>query len=75
MKKRSLVMSLVLALAMVAGTFSTVFAGVGPATDVTKKAIVDSGIQIVQKIKDEVTAEKIAIKFRRGLCRRRIRTY
>lgn len=63
MKKRSLVMSLVLALAMVAGTFSTVFAGVGPATDVTKKAIVDSGIQIEQKIEKadkgvgEVTAE------------------
>jgi rhodanese-related sulfurtransferase len=63
--KKKVFLSLVLALALVAGTITTVFAGVGPATDVTKKAIADSGVQCIQKIqqgKGEATAESIAIR-------------
>lgn len=64
MKKRTL-MSLVLAFALIAGTFTTVFAATGPATDATKEAIKESGIQVLQKIeqgKGEATAETIAIR-------------
>lgn len=62
MKKKSVIISFVLSLAMILGTFSTAFAA-APPTDATRKAIADSGIQCVQKIKDELSAEKIAIKF------------
>jgi rhodanese-related sulfurtransferase len=67
--KKKVLLSLVLALALIAGTFTTVFAaGVGPATDATKADIVASGIQISQKIEKsdkgpgEVTAEWYAIR-------------
>ena len=71
MKKKTVIMSLMLALALIAGTFSAAFAVdeiTGPATDVTKAAIAGSGIQIQQKIETadkgpgEVTAEWYAIR-------------
>ena len=62
MKKKSLIISLVLALALIMGTFSTSFAA-APPTDATREAIVKAGVQCIQKITDEVSAEKIAIKF------------
>lgn len=52
MKKKTLIMSLVLALALIAGTFSTVFA-----------AFPENGIETVQKITNEVTAEKFCYNF------------
>lgn len=60
MKKRSGILALVLALSLILGSFTAVFAATGPATDATKKAIEESGIQCIQKIKNEVDAEKIA---------------
>ncbi|MBR3125571.1 MAG: rhodanese-like domain-containing protein [Mogibacterium sp.] len=65
MKKRTLVLSLVLSLALIFTSFATVFAGTGPATDKTKEEIKKSGIQCLQKIqqgKGEATAESIAIR-------------
>lgn len=62
MKKRSCLLALVLTLSLILGSFTAVFAATGPATDATKKAIADSGIQCVQKISNEVDAEKIAIR-------------
>lgn len=62
MKKKSVIISFVLSLALIMGTFSTAFAA-APPTDATREAIVKAGIQCVQKITDEVSAEKIAIKF------------
>jgi|GEM_PF-202287 len=53
MKKRSLIISLVLALALIVGTCTTAFAGVGPATEETRKAIIDSGVQVSQKLDKE----------------------
>ena len=52
MKKKTLIMSLVLALALIVGTFSTVFA-----------AYPENGIETVQKITNEVTAEKFCYNF------------
>lgn len=63
MKRRNALMALVLGLALIFGTCTSVFAATGPATDVTKKAIADAGVQCVQKINNEVDAEKIAINF------------
>ena len=70
MKKRTLVLSLLLTLALVFGSFSSVFAATektGPATEATKAEIVKDGkgggIETTQKFKDEVGAEKYAINF------------
>ena len=63
MKKRTVIMSLVLSLAMILGTFSTVFAATGPATEATKQAIDASGIRCTIKITDELSGENMAIKF------------
>ena len=59
MKKRSAILSLVLALAMVACMFTSVFAAGAP-TKVTKKAIKDAGVQSVTTMKNEVDAEAFA---------------
>ncbi len=63
MKKRTAFLTLLLALAMVLSSISSVFAAgpVGPATDVTKQAIVDAGVQSAPTIKDEVQAESFAL--------------
>ena len=70
MKKRTLVLSILLTLALVFGSFSSVFAATektGPATEATKAEIVKDGkgggIETTQKFKDEVGAEKYAINF------------
>lgn len=62
MKRKSTILALLLALSLVFGTFQSVFATTGPATDVTKQAIIDSGIQCIQKITNEVDAERIAMR-------------
>lgn len=59
MKRRTALVSIVLALTLVFGGFQSVFAAGAP-TDVTKKAIEEAGVQCIQKIKNEVDAEKIA---------------
>ena len=65
MKKRTLIMSVVLTLALVFGSFTSVFAveKTGPATDATREAVKSSGIQTVTKFKEEVGAEAFAINF------------
>ena len=72
MKRKSVFLTLVLALAMVVTSISSVFAvepATGPATDVTKKAIKDANVHISQRIADkekgldELTAEWYAIHF------------
>ena len=65
MKKRTLVLSLLLTLALVFGSFSSVFAAekTGPATEGTKVAIEKSGIQTTKKFTNEVGAESYSIKF------------
>lgn len=62
MKKRTVILSLTLAFAMIFCSFQAVFAAGAP-TDATRKAIADAGVQCVQKINNEVDAEKIAINF------------
>ena len=52
MKKRTLIMSLVLSLALIAGSMMTAFA-----------AYPENGIETVQKITNEVTAEKFCYNF------------
>jgi rhodanese-related sulfurtransferase len=59
MKRKTTILALVLAIVMSFGSLS-VFATVGPATDVTKKAIKDAGVQCLPTIKNEVDVEKIA---------------
>ena len=61
MKKRSVIISVVLSLALMMGTFTTVFAA--PPTDATRAAIDKSGIRTVLKVTDELTAENFSIKF------------
>ena len=65
MKKRTLVLSLLLTLALVFGSFSSVFAAekTGPATEGTKVAIEKSGIQTTKKFTNEVGAESYSINF------------
>ena len=63
MKKRSGILALAIAVVMILGSFTAVFAATGPATEATKEAIKESGIQVLQKIeqgKGEATAETIA---------------
>lgn len=62
MKKRSVIISVVLSLALMMGTFTTVFAA-APPTDATRDAIDASGIRTVMKVNDELTAENFSIKF------------
>ena len=65
MKKRSGILALAIAVVMILGSFTAVFAATGPATDATKQAIEDSEIQCLQKIEKgsgEATAETIAIR-------------
>lgn len=62
MKRRVTILGLVLALSLVFGSFTSVYAAGAP-TDATRTAIVDAGVQCVQKISDEVSAEKIAVNF------------
>lgn len=59
MKKKSVIISFVLSLALIMSAFSTVFAA-APPTDKTREEIVKAGVQCVQKIKNEVDAETIA---------------
>ena len=59
MKKRTTILSFVLALALVLGSFTSVFAAGAP-TKVTRKAIKDAGVQSVTTIKNEVDAELFA---------------
>ena len=59
MKKRAIMLSLVLALALVLGSFTSVFAAGAP-TKATRKAIKDAGVQSVTTIKNEVDAELFA---------------
>ena len=61
MKKKTL-LALVLTMALAFGVTGSVFAAGAP-TDVTRQAIVDSGVQCVQKIGNEVDAERIAYNF------------
>ena len=66
MKKRTLVLSILLTLALVFGSFSSVFAATektGPATEATKTAIEKSGIQTVKKFNNEFGAESYSINF------------
>lgn len=69
MKKRTVIMSLMLALALIAGSFSAAFATdevTGQPTDVTRAAIKEQGVKVEWKIEagnHEVTAEQIAIRF------------
>ncbi|MBQ6438766.1 MAG: rhodanese-like domain-containing protein [Mogibacterium sp.] len=65
MKKRSGILALAIAVVMILGSFTAVFAATGPATEATKEAIKGSGIQVLQKIQQgqgEATAETIAIR-------------
>jgi rhodanese-related sulfurtransferase len=59
MKKRTFILSLVLSLALVFSAFTSLFAA-GPATEATKKAIVDAKVQSVPTLKNEVDAEAFA---------------
>ena len=59
MKKRTLMLSLVIALAMVMGSFTTVFAGTGLPTENTKEAV--KGVQSVGTFSNEIGAEKFAM--------------
>ena len=59
MKKRATILSFVLALVLVFGSFTSVFAAGAP-TKVTRKAIKDAGVQSVTTIKNEVDAELFA---------------
>ena len=69
MKKKTLIVSLLLTLALVFGSFTSVFAGVGPATDETKKQIEATKIRTITKIQGmggtEVSAETFSINFLR----------
>lgn len=65
MKGKSGILALTLALALILGSITAVFAATGPATDATKEAIKSSGIQCSKKIEQgngEATAESIAIR-------------
>lgn len=62
MRRKSTLWALVLTLALVIGSFQSVFAGTGPATQATKDAIEKAGVQCIQKIKNEVDAEKVAMQ-------------
>ena len=66
MKKKTLIVSLMLTLALVFGTFQAAFAA-APPTDATRKAIQEAGVQCTQKIKNEVDAERIAKNLREVL--------
>ena len=59
MKKRATILSFVLALVLVLGSFTSVFA-TGAPTKVTRKAIKDAGVQSVKTMKNEVDAELFA---------------
>lgn len=59
MKKRTALLSLVLALVLVFGAFQSVFAAGAP-TKATKKAIKEAGVQSVTTMKNEVDAELFA---------------
>ena len=63
MKKKTLTLSLLLALALVFGSFTSVFAGTGLPTEESKKAMEATGFQCVQKIHNEMNAEMIANTF------------
>lgn len=60
MRRKAALLALVLTLAMVIGSFQSVFAA-GTPTKVTKKAIKDAEYKSVPTITDEVTAEVFAI--------------
>ena len=60
MKKKATILSFVLALALVFGSFTSVFAAGAP-TDVTRQAIKDAGVQSVTTMKNEVDAEQFAM--------------
>ncbi|MBQ3370994.1 MAG: rhodanese-like domain-containing protein [Mogibacterium sp.] len=59
MKKRTILLTLVLSLAMVLTSISSVFAA-APPTDVTRKAIEEAEVQSAPTIKNEVDAETFA---------------
>jgi len=65
MKKKTLIVSLLLTLALVFGSFTSVFAAekTGAPTDVTRAKIVESGIQTVKKFNNEFGADLFSIHF------------
>ena len=59
MKRKSTLIALAIAVAMILGSFQAVFAA-APPTDATKKAIEEAKVQSILSIKDEVSAELFA---------------